>query len=303
MAVRCAKRQHANAASGRRSRGSGIGSDVQYPKETIRISSIPPKTQSAWTLDDLLARTAVLIPALDEAESIGPLLCALPSSRLGAVLVVDNGSSDGTGDIARGLGARVVTQLRRGYGAACLAGIEWLERQSPKLEWLVFLDADDREGAGRLPLLLKPLGDGADLVLAQRRGRGGRPLRSRWGGAAILLLAALLFGRRFRDMGPFRGIRMSRLAELQLDDATWGWTLQMQLRAHARGLNIVEIEVSHQGRRLGASKISGRLGVAIRVGARMLFTLLRERLAKGPEAPRSELPDPPIRPRAPDDRS
>jgi len=257
--------------------------------------------------DAPLARTAVLIPALDEEEALPAVLRALPRERLQAVVVVDNGSRDGTADAARGAGAVVVTETERGYGAACLAGIAWLEALAPPPDTLVFLDADHPEDAGNIPRLLAPLEPNsrpatgsqaqtplaspsapppADLVLGVRTGPGGKTgnLRSHAnaGNRLVLVLARMLFGCRYRDLPPFRAVRFNALRRLAMDDRNWGWTLQMQLRAFRLGLAVVEVNVPHLPRSLGRSKISGRPGSSLKVGAKMIYTLLRERLRPVP---------------------
>ena len=231
---------------------------------------------------DLLSRTATLIPALDEEKALPAVLEALPIDRLHSVVVADNGSTDGTAAIARAAGATVVREPRRGYGAACLAGIRHLSTLADPPAAIVFLDADHPENAARLGLVLDPLARGADLVLGVRVGPGGgtgnRHAHARWGNRIVLLGTRLLFGRGFRDLAPFRAIRMGALERLAMDDRDWGWTLQMQLRAVRHGLVIMEVDAPHLPRSGGRSKISGRLWMSLRVGAKMFYTLARERL-------------------------
>lgn len=226
----------------------------------------------------------MLIPALDEEEALPVVLRALPKERLRAVVVVDNGSRDGTAVAARAAGAVVVREEERGYGAACLTGIAWLEALDPPPETLVFLDADHPEDAGNISRLLVPMGsvDRLDLVLGVRTGPGGKTGNLRFhanaGNRMVLALARLLFGCRFRDLPPFRAVRFAALQRLAMDDRNWGWTLQMQLRAFRLGLAVAEVNVPHLPRSLGRSKISGGLGSSLKVGAKMIYTLLRERL-------------------------
>ena len=232
-----------------------------------------------------LARVAALIPALNEEEALPTVLAALPMDRLHSVVVADNGSSDGTARVARTAGAVVVREEERGYGAACLAGIAHLSGLAALPEAVVFLDADHPENAERLHLLLEPLARGADLVLGVRAGSGGGTgnlhTHARWGNRVVLATTRLLFGRRFQDLAPFRAIRFDALQRLRMDDRNWGWTLQMQLRAVRQGLAIAEVHAPHLPRSRGRSKISGRLGVSLRVGAKMFYTLARERLRRG----------------------
>ena len=241
------------------------------------------------TVEELLRQTAVLIPALNEEEALPAVLAALPMERLHSVVVADNGSIDRTASIARTAGATVVREPRRGYGAACLAGIAQLAAAPAPPRAVAFLDADHPEYAAALPHLLAPLARGADLALGVRvapdGSRGNLRTHARWGNRLVLATARLLFGRRFQDLPPFRAIRFPALQHLALDDRDWGWTLQMQLRAVRHGLRIVEVDAPHRARARGRSKISGRLGMSLRVGAKMFSTLLRERTLRLPASP------------------
>ena len=227
-----------------------------------------------------LARTAILIPALNEEDALPAVLSALPMAHLHSVVVADNGSTDGTARAARAAGAIVVREEERGYGAACLAALAYLGSLDPVPESVVFLDADHPEDAGRLSLILEPLCRGADLALGVRVSRGGEHgnlhMHARWGNRVVLTVVHLLFGHRFQDLPPFRAIRFAALERLAMDDRNWGWTLQMQVRAVRRGLEIVEVHKPHYPRARGRSKISGRLGMSLRVGAKMFYTLGRE---------------------------
>ncbi len=235
-------------------------------------------------VERLLRRTAVLIPALNEEEALPAVLAELPVDRLHTVVVADNGSADRTASIARAGGAIVVREPRRGYGAACLAGIAHLAALPAPPRAVAFLDADHPEAAGSLSLLLDPLTRGADLALGVRTrpdgSRGNPRTHARLGNRIVLAATRLLFGHRFQDLPPFRAIRFTALQRLVMDDRDWGWTLQMQLRAVRRGLRIVEVQVPHRARAHGRSKISGRLGMSRRVGAKMFYTLGRERMLR-----------------------
>ena len=237
--------------------------------------------------DDGDGRLAVLVPALDEEDALPPLLAGLRARGVRRVVVVDNGSTDATARVAREGGAAVVSEPARGYGAACLAGLRHLAAADPPPEVVVFLDADDDEAAKRVAELAAPVLEGrADLVVGVRRdpagGTGTLLLHARLGNAVVLGLAALLFGRRWRDLGPFRAVAFDRLLALGMDDRDWGWTLQMQVRAELRGLRVLEVEVPHRPRARGRSKITGSLTTSLRVGGKMLWTLARERVRGAP---------------------
>lgn len=229
-----------------------------------------------------MSRVALLMPALNEEEALPAVLEVVPG-WVDRTVVVDNGSTDGTADVARAAGAEVVGEARRGYGAACLAGIRHLEHGGRRPAILVFMDADGSDDPGDMERLVEPIGRGsADLVLGVRRGAAGEVgtllPHARLGNRIVLTLTRLLFGRPFRDLPPFRAIRFSSLLGLEMDDRDWGWTLQMQIRAVRSGLGIEEVEVAHRRRTEGVSKISGSLSTSLRVGAKMFWTLARERL-------------------------
>ena len=222
------------------------------------------------------------MPALNEEEALPAILSAMPRD-IDRIVVVDTGSTDRTAVVAGAHGAHVVREPRRGYGAACLAGIRHLAQLDTPPDVVVFLDADGSDAPGDIERVVRPIVEqGADMVLGVRRGVGGDlgtilP-HARLGNRVVLGLVRVLFDESFADLPPFRAIRFDRLLELEMDDADWGWTLQMQLRAARQTLRIVEVEVPHRRRQEGVSKISGSLSMSVRVGAKMFYTLARERL-------------------------
>jgi glycosyltransferase involved in cell wall biosynthesis len=226
---------------------------------------------------------AALVPALDEEEALPGVIHGLARAGVGRVLVVDNGSRDGTAEAARRAGAHVIHEPRRGYGAACLAGLREMDREDWDAEVVLFLDGDGSDDPAALPLLVEPIRAGtADLVVGARRSGTGDapshaiPLHARAGNALVLGAARLLHRAELRDLGPFRAIGRRALEGLEMDDTTWGWTLQMQLRAHHAGLRVRSVPVPHRERQAGRSKVSGSLVGSVRAGARMLATLVTE---------------------------
>ena len=222
------------------------------------------------------------MPALNEEKSLPAILSSMPD-YVDRVVVADNGSTDDTAEVARAHGAEVVFEAERGYGAACLAGIRHLSEQSDPPEVLVFIDADGSDDPSEIAQVVAPIQKGdADMVLGVRRsidGDLGTILpHARFGNHLVLGLTRLLFRHSFTDLPPFRAVSFPELLALQMDDRTWGWTLQMQVRAVRKGLRIVEVEVTHRRRSDGVSKISGNLAMSLRVGAKMFYTLARERL-------------------------
>ncbi len=222
-------------------------------------------------------RVAVLIPALNEAESLPAVLADLPP--VDRVLVVDNGSDDGTGEVARAHGAEVVWAPRRGYGTAVMAGMNRLRAHPPDV--LVVLDADHADPPEALPRLVQPIADGlADLVLSDRTTTaeaGALTFVQRFGNGLATTLMRLVSGHAYADMGPFRAIRWTSLESLAMEDPTWGWNVEMQLKAVRHGLRVVEIPLPYRARARGRSKISGSLRGAARAGVRILYAVNRYR--------------------------
>lgn len=231
------------------------------------------------------ARVAVLIPALNEEEALPSVLRAVPE-WVSEIVVVDNGSTDRTVEVARLGGATVVHETERGYGAACLRGLAHLREGPDPPDIVAFVDGDHSDDPTQLSLLVDPIvASDADMVLGVRGGsEDGRtvPLHARLGNRLVLGLARGLFGGVFDDLPPFRAIRWEALERLRMDDRNWGWTLQMQIRAHRAGLRIREVSVDHRRRIAGRSKISGTVSGTVKVGTKMMVTLARERLRSAP---------------------
>lgn len=226
--------------------------------------------------EQTLPRRVVIIPALDEEQAIGRVLDDLPREEQTTVIVVDNGSRDQTAAVARERGALVVAEPRRGYGAACLAGIA----AAPAADVVVFLDADYSDDPAELPLLLAPLQRGtADLVIGSRmilaESRRALLPQARFGNWLSGLLLSRLFGARATDLGPFRAIRADALQALDMDDRDFGWTVQMQARAFAMKMAVEEVPVSYRDR-IGVSKISGTVSGSVRAGVTILRTIFAE---------------------------
>ena len=221
----------------------------------------------------------VVVPALDEERSLPKVLRDLPSGLVREVVVVDNGSSDGTAEVARSAGATVIREPRKGYGSACLAGLAHLGAGPRPPDVVVFLDADYSDHPDELPRLLEPIRDeGADLVIGSRtlgrREPGALLPQARFGNAIAGCLVRLLYGVRFTDLGPFRAVRWPALDRLEMEDRDFGWTVEMQVKAARLGMTIREVPVSYR-RRIGRSKISGTLAGGLRAGWKILYTIAR----------------------------
>lgn len=223
-------------------------------------------------------KVAAIIPALNEEQSIGHVLDHIPRTLVSDVVVVDNGSTDSTSSVAAAKGARVVSESRRGYGYACRKGIA--ELNSPDI--VVFLDADYSDHPEEAELLVGPIvSDQADLVIGSRtlgeHERDALPSHQALGNHLASFLIRVLFGHRYTDLGPFRAIRYSALQQLRMQDQTWGWTVEMQVKAVQRRLRIREVPVSYR-KRIGQSKISGTLIGSVKAGAKILWTIAKLRL-------------------------
>lgn len=202
---------------------------------------------------------SVIIPTHNEAQAIGRVLAELPSDLVTEVIVVDSNSSDGTPEIARKMGARVVQEPRRGYGRACLTGLAHVT--APDL--VVFLDGDYSDRPSELPILLAPIINGhADITLGSRLGSkhipGALPWHAAFGNRLAAVLINLMYGLKISDLGPFRAGRADVLRRLALKETTYGWAVEMILKGALAGFRIVEVPVSYHPR-IGKSKISGTL--------------------------------------------
>ena len=225
---------------------------------------------------------SVIIPALNEAESIGPVVRSMPWEMIAECLVVDNGSTDRTGEIAAQAGARVVRSAR-GYGAACFAGAEAALATS---DVLVFLDGDGSDVIEDLPRLLAPIARGeADFVIGSRirgvREKGSMLPSQVFAGKLISALVRVFYGFRYTDMGPFRAIKRECLERMRMTEMTYGWNLEMQIKAVQDGLRIVEIPVNYRKRIGGTSKVAGNLGASVKAAVRIFGVLMRTRRSKG----------------------
>ena len=224
----------------------------------------------------------VVIPALDESRSLPLVLGDLPRASLRHVVVADNGSQDDTAAVARAAGCVVVTESRRGYGSACLAGLAYLAALSRPPDVVVFLDADRSDHADELPRLLAPIAGGrADLVVGSRalgaRERGALLPQQRAGNWIAASMIRRLYGTKVTDLGPFRAITWEGLSRLGMADRDYGWTAEMQVKALRLGLRYEEVPVSYR-RRVGRSKIAGTVRGTIGAGVKIVATILRHAL-------------------------
>jgi glycosyltransferase involved in cell wall biosynthesis len=221
-------------------------------------------------------KVSVIIPVFNERESLPLVVADVPRGLVAEIVVVDNGSTDGTDRIARGLPVRLIHETRRGYGSACLAGLAALEASPPDV--VVFLDGDYSDHPEEMPSLLAANAGGADLVIGSRtlgrREPGALLPQARFGNLLACFLIRLLYGHRYSDMGPFRAIRWDACRRLNMQDTNFGWTCEMQVKALREGLQVTEVPVSYR-RRVGVSKITGTMSGTLRAGYKILWTIVR----------------------------
>lgn len=222
-------------------------------------------------------KVAVVVPALDEEKAIGRVIADIPDF-VDDIVVADNGSDDATASVARAAGARVVTERDRGYGAACLAGIAALN----DADIVVFLDGDYSDNPAEMAMLVDPIANGdADLVIGSRTQGAHLPgalaPHQRFGNWLACRLITAIWGVRYTDLGPFRAIDRRALARLAMSERTFGWTVEMQIKAAREGMRIVEVPVSYRPR-IGQSKISGTIRGSFNAGKTILGLIARAAL-------------------------
>lgn len=223
----------------------------------------------------------VIIPAYNEEKSIGLVLAGIPRDWVREIIVCNNNSTDGTASAARQAGATVVDQPRKGYGSACLKGIEHIrsrpENEQPDI--VVFLDGDYSDHPEQLPELLRPiLEDGMELVIGSRAlgnmEKGAMLPQQVFGNWLATTLIRLLYDYHFTDLGPFRAIRWNKLLEIDMQDPDFGWTVEMQIKAAKYKLRSTEVPVRYR-KRVGVSKVSGTIRGTILAGHKILWTIFK----------------------------
>jgi glycosyltransferase involved in cell wall biosynthesis len=227
-----------------------------------------------------MSNVKVIIPAFNEENSIASVLGDIPMDVVSEVVVVNNNSRDDTEKTARQAGATVLNENRQGYGYACLKGIDHVSHTSPAPDIIVFMDADYSDHPEELPLLLQPiLEQGADLVIGSRalgeREKGAMTPQQLFGNWLACRLMHLIYGIRFTDLGPFRAVRYDALQMIGMQDKTYGWTVEMQLKAARMGLRCTEVPVRYRKRREGVSKVSGTLKGTIMAGYKIIWTIFK----------------------------
>ena len=218
-----------------------------------------------------LQKISVIIPVLNEEDAIANVIGDIPKTLVQEIIVVDNGCTDNTVAVAKRNGAKVVTEPRRGYGYACLAGIAAVTE--PNI--VVFLDGDYSDYPTEMPQLVQPILAGkADFVVGTRMStsKGALLPQARFGNWLACFLMRWFFGVRWTDLGPFRAIRYPQLLALDMQDKTFGWTVEMQIKSAKMGMQGCEVPVRYR-KRIGTSKISGTVLGTLKAGYKILCTL------------------------------
>ena len=220
-----------------------------------------------------MADIRVIIPAINEGDSIGKVISELPK-HVTEIIVADNGSQDDTAENARKAGATVVTETRKGYGYACLKGLEYISKQSKVPDIIVFIDGDYSDYPEELDKVVAPISENdVDFVVGARkkslREPGSMTPQQVFGNQLATFLMRVLFRSRFTDLGTFRAIKYEKLKELEMQDTTYGWTVEMQLKILRKKMSYAEIPVRYK-RRIGVSKVSGTVKGTIFAGIKIL---------------------------------
>ena len=220
----------------------------------------------------------VIIPAFNEEKSIAKVIGDIPA-LVRHVVVANNNSKDRTAEVALAAGAKVVFEPQKGYGKACLTAMDWIKQQGVQPDILVFLDGDYSDYPQELEELIAPIAAGkADLVIGSRamgeREVGSMTIPQVFGNALATTLMRWMYGAKFSDLGPFRAIHWGKLIALGMVDQNFGWTIEMQIKAHQAGLNYLELPVRYR-KRIGVSKVSGTVKGVIGAGYKIIFTIFK----------------------------
>lgn len=221
----------------------------------------------------------VIIPAFNEENSVENVLREIPKELVSEVIVVNNNSNDKTKTNAQNGGATVLDERRQGYGYACLKGIAYVKEKKSNPDIIVFIDADYSDYPDEMRDLIRPIIEqDYDMVIGSRalgkRERGSMTPQQVFGNKLATSLMKFLYGVRYTDLGPFRAIKFDKLLELEMKDTTYGWTVEMQLKAAKKKMKVTEVPVNYR-KRIGFSKISGTIKGTVMAGYKIITTLLK----------------------------
>jgi len=221
----------------------------------------------------------VIIPAYNEQCSVGKVIEDIPEEFVREIIVVNNNSSDETSKNAMKAGATVFNESQQGYGYACLKGIAYCEKKSQKPDIIVFLDADYSDHPEELSEVVKPIIDnGFDMVIGSRalgkKESGSMTPQQIFGNWLATRLMRIFYGVRYSDLGPFRAIKFDKLLELKMEDKTYGWTIEMQIKAAKLGMKTMEVPVTYR-KRIGKSKVSGTVKGTVFAGVKIILAIFK----------------------------
>ena len=221
----------------------------------------------------------VIIPAFNEQNAVGKVVKDIPKALVDLIIVVNNASTDATRENAEKEGALVIDQPIKGYGNACLKGMEHIARHNLNPDIVVFLDADYSDYPEEMPLLLQPiLAENFDMVIGSRalgkRESGSMTIPQVFGNWLATSLLKIIYGYKFTDLGPFRAIKYPSLLELKMQDKTYGWTVEMQVKAAKQKMKTTEVAVNYKAR-IGTSKVSGTVKGTVLAGYKILYTIFK----------------------------
>lgn len=224
--------------------------------------------------------TVIIIPAYNEENSIAHVLADIPKNLVDEIIVVNNSSNDDTANVAKQNGATVLNEPIRGYGNACLKGIQHLIKKEIKPSLVVFLDADYSDHPEETKILVDKINEGFDFVVGSRirskREKGSMTPQQIFGNWLAVKLIKLFHKHRYYDLGPFRAIKYDALIALNMQDKTYGWTVEMQIKALKNKLRIAEVPVTYR-KRIGKSKISGTIKGSVSAGYKIIKTIFKYR--------------------------
>jgi glycosyltransferase involved in cell wall biosynthesis len=229
-------------------------------------------------------KVAIVIPALNEEAALPTLLAEIPGESAQWIIVVDNGSTDRTAYVARAAGALVASEPVPGYGRACLKGFQTAYELGAEI--VIFMDGDGSDDPADLPLMLAPVQEGrADMVIGSRVSaraeRGAIPAQARFGNWLVSSMIRMLYGVRLHDIGSFRVLRCSALEQLQMREMTFGWPVEMLVKAARAGYRIIELPIHYRRRSAGRSKVAGTVIGSVKAAYYMLCTTLRYASVRG----------------------
>lgn len=226
-----------------------------------------------------MANIDVIIPAYNEEDSIAKVIYEIPKELVREIVVVDNNSTDKTAENAKNAGATVLSEFQQGYGYACLKGINYLYYKKNIPDILVFLDGDYSDFPGEMGEVVEPIiADNYDMVIGSRalgkREKGSMTPQQVFGNWLATRLMRIFYGVKYTDLGPFRAIKFDKLLKLGMQDKTYGWTIEMQIKAVKQKLKITEVPVNYK-KRIGFSKVSGTVKGTVMAGIKIIFAIFK----------------------------